>query len=74
MANFLYKGDLPDGLDLGPVVAIDSDLLVPREDLSELAVRAPDAWLQVIASRYGHDAFLKETAAITAALTAALDA
>lgn len=56
------------------VVAIDSDLLVPREDLSELAVRAPDAWLQVIASRYGHDAFLKETAAIAAALTAALDA
>ena len=56
------------------VVAIDSDLLVPREDLAELAVRAPDAWLQVIASRYGHDAFLKETAAIAAALHAALDA
>ena len=56
------------------VVAIDNDLLVPREDLAELAVRAPDAWLQVIASRYGHDAFLKETAAIAAALHAALDA
>ena len=54
------------------VIAIDSDLLVPREDLAELAVRAPDAWLQVVASRYGHDAFLKETAAITAALDAAL--
>ena len=56
------------------VIAIDSDQLVPREDLAELSVRAPDAWLQVIASRYGHDAFLKETAAIAAALTAALDA
>ncbi len=56
------------------VIAIDSDLLVPREDLAELAVRAPDAWLQVIASRYGHDAFLKETPAIAAALNAALDA
>ncbi|RMH88637.1 homoserine O-succinyltransferase [Lysobacter pythonis] len=56
------------------VIAVDSDLLVPREDLAELAVRAPDAWLQVIASRYGHDAFLKETTAISAALTAALDA
>lgn len=56
------------------VIAIDSDLLVPREDLAELAVRAPDAWLQVIASRYGHDAFLKETTAIAAALNTALDA
>lgn len=55
------------------VIAIDSDLLVPREDLAELAVRAPDAWLQVIASRYGHDAFLKETTAIAAALNTALD-
>lgn len=54
------------------VIAIDSDLLVPSEDLAELAVRAPDAWLQVIASRYGHDAFLKEIAAITTALEAAL--
>ena len=35
--------------------------------------RAPDAWLQVIASRYGHDAFLKETTAIAAALNTALD-
>ena len=56
------------------VIAIDSDQLVPREDLAELSVRAPDAWLQVITSRYGHDAFLKETAAIAAALNAALDA
>ncbi len=27
MANHLYKGDLPDGLDLGPVVAIDSETM-----------------------------------------------
>lgn len=27
MANHLYKGDLPDGLDLGPVVAIDCETM-----------------------------------------------
>jgi ribonuclease D len=27
LANFLYDGDLPDGLDLGPVVAIDSETM-----------------------------------------------
>jgi ribonuclease D len=27
MANTLYRGDLPDGLDLGPVVAIDSETM-----------------------------------------------
>lgn len=34
MTNFLYKGDLPDGLDLGPIVAIDSETmgLVPARD------------------------------------------
>jgi ribonuclease D len=34
LANHLYKGDLPDGLDLGPVVAIDSETmgLVPSRD------------------------------------------
>lgn len=34
MANHLHKGDLPDGLDLGPVVAIDSETmgLVPHRD------------------------------------------
>ena len=34
MTNFLYKGDLPDGLDLGPVVAIDSETmgLIPARD------------------------------------------
>ncbi|HVH03489.1 MAG TPA: ribonuclease D [Amaricoccus sp.] len=34
MANYLYRGDLPPGLDLGPVVAIDSETmgLVPGRD------------------------------------------
>lgn len=34
MANHLHKGDLPDGLDLGPVVAIDCETmgLVPQRD------------------------------------------
>lgn len=34
MANHLYRGDLPDGLDLGPVVAIDTETmgLVPSRD------------------------------------------
>lgn len=34
MANFLYHNDLPDGLNLGPVVAIDTETmgLDPRRD------------------------------------------
>ncbi len=34
MANILYQGDLPDGLDLGPVVAIDCETmgLNPQRD------------------------------------------
>ena len=56
------------------VVAVEGDVLVPPDLLAELSVRAPDAWLQTIPSRYGHDAFLKETTAISAALTAALEA
>ena len=27
MSNFLYQGDLPDNLDLGPVVAIDCETM-----------------------------------------------
>lgn len=27
MTNYLYKGDLPDGLDLGPIVAIDCETM-----------------------------------------------
>ena len=34
MTNYLYQGDLPDGLSLGPVVAIDTETmgLDPRRD------------------------------------------
>lgn len=34
MVNHLHKGDLPDGLDLGPIVAIDCETmgLVPHRD------------------------------------------
>jgi ribonuclease D len=34
MTNYLYKGDLPDDLDLGPIVAIDSETmgLIPYRD------------------------------------------
>ena len=34
MTNHLYQGDLPDGLDLGPVVAIDCETmgLIPQRD------------------------------------------
>ena len=34
MANHLHKGDLPDGLDLGPVVAVDCETmgLIPGRD------------------------------------------
>ena len=30
MANHLYQGDLPDGLDLGPEVAIDCETMIER--------------------------------------------
>lgn len=34
MTNHLHKGDLPEGLDLGPVVAVDSETmgLIPQRD------------------------------------------
>jgi len=34
MTNYVYKGDLPDGLDLGPIVAIDCETmgLNPKRD------------------------------------------
>ena len=38
MANFLYDGDLPDGLNLGPVVAIDSETMGLRLGRDPLCV------------------------------------
>jgi ribonuclease D len=55
LANHLYRGDLPDGLDLGPVVAIDSETmgLVPGRDrlcLVQLSGGDGEAHLVQIAS------------------------
>ena len=44
MANVLHDGDLPDGLDLGPVVAIDSEtmgLKLGRDPLCVVQLRRP---------------------------------
>lgn len=54
MANHLVKGDLPDGLDLGPVVAVDTETmgLNPVRDrlcLVQLSAGDGDAWLVQIA-------------------------
>ncbi|TPE52576.1 ribonuclease D [Amaricoccus solimangrovi] len=54
MANFLHKGDLPDGLDLGPEVAVDCETmgLVPGRDrlcLVQLSSGDGDAHLVQIA-------------------------
>jgi ribonuclease D len=55
MANFLYHGDLPSGLDLGPVVAIDSETmgLQPARDrlcLVQLSGGDGDAHLVQVAA------------------------
>ncbi len=54
MTNFLHKGDLPDDLDLGPVVAIDSETmgLHPHRDrlcLVQLSAGDGDAHMVQIA-------------------------
>lgn len=46
-------------------VAIDSDRIVPVADVKALAAAAPDARFTLLRSRYGHDAFLKEAAAVS---------
>jgi homoserine O-acetyltransferase len=55
------------------VVAVEQDRLVPVEDSLALAqrLRGPTR-VEVLRSRYGHDAFLKEEAAIAAVLAEAL--
>lgn len=55
------------------VVAIDEDRLVPVGDCLELAQRlGGPTRVEVLRSRYGHDAFLKEESAIARLLTQAL--
>ena len=57
------------------LIGIASDRLVPLSDLCELQRRCGSpATLHVIDSRYGHDAFLKETQQIGLLLCEALDA
>lgn len=54
------------------VVAIAEDRLVPLEDLFALAEALPHGEIRVLRSRFGHDAFLTETAEIGNLLRAAL--
>ena len=54
MANFLYDGDLPDGLNLGPVVAIDSEtmgLRLGRDPLCVVQLSAGDGNAHVVQLR-----------------------
>jgi homoserine O-acetyltransferase len=62
-------GDVRVAVEL---IAVRQDQIVPLADLETLAGKLSRCRLQVIDSRYGHDAFLKETAAIGAALRGAL--
>lgn len=50
--------------------AFDSDQLVRVSDIEDTAARLPLASVTVIKTRYGHDGFLKETAAVNDFLTA----
>ena len=55
------------------VVAVAEDRLVPVEDAYRLSERLPQKKsLRVLRSKYGHDAFLKEGAAVAAVLREAL--
>ena len=55
------------------LVAFDSDSLVPVRDIRALADGLPhEPTLRCIASRFGHDGFLKETHAVSSAIAAAL--
>lgn len=53
-------------------VAVDSDALVPAADVEALARAAPHGAFHVIASRFGHDAFLKEDVQIADRIAAFL--
>ena len=56
------------------LVAFDTDLLAPPALVAELAEAAQGPVQQhTITSTFGHDAFLKETAAVGRVLTAALE-
>lgn len=54
------------------VVGVDSDRLYPLEQQEHVAEHVPGARLEVVASRYGHDGFLVETAAVARVLARVL--
>lgn len=56
------------------VIGAASDRLVPQRQIEALAAALPNAQLHLLDSLYGHDAFLKETAAIGPLLARFLDA
>ena len=60
MTNFLHRGDLPDGLDLGVCVAVDSEamgLRLGRDDLTVVQLSAGDGHAHVVQLRRpGYDA------------------
>lgn len=54
MANHLHEGDLPDGLDLGSVVAVDSEAMglnLNRDDLCVVQLSAGDGDAHVVRLR-----------------------
>ena len=59
MTNFLHKGDLPDGLDLGPEVAIDSEamgLRIGRDPLCVVQLSAGNGDAHIVQlERPGYD-------------------
>jgi homoserine O-acetyltransferase len=50
------------------LIGVEEDRLVAFDTMMELAAAMPDAHLESLSSRFGHDAFLKEAAAINALL------
>ncbi|KAA5803426.1 alpha/beta fold hydrolase [Alkalicaulis satelles] len=74
--RFLVLSQSMDAVDIAveaiavPVrfLAINSDRLVPPEDVEAAAARMPRASITRIDSLYGHDGFLKETEAVNAFL------
>ena len=54
MANFVHEGDLPDGLDLGAVVAVDSETMglnPARDRLCVVQLSAGDGDAHLVRAR-----------------------
>ncbi|HEY4070304.1 MAG TPA: homoserine O-succinyltransferase [Sphingomicrobium sp.] len=65
----LHRIDPAEIRTIASVAAVDSDSLVPRQDVEALAAAIPSARFQLIHSRFGHDAFLKEQGQVGAIIT-----